>query len=149
MDHAPKLIPRVIHQTYQSGSIPPSVQPLMQSWRTLNPDWDIRFYDDKACLDFVSQEFPEYYTAYKALPKNVERSDFFRYSPLHCPSMGAASLLVTACVCYTCARFSSGSASKRSTFCPCKPRAEVCKPAGVWHACQLVLNARVAMATKP
>ena len=99
MDDAPKLIPRVIHQTYKSGSIPPGVQPLMQSWRTLNPDWDIRFYDDKACLDFVSQEFPEYYAAYKALPKNVERSDFFRCRPLHCPSMAVASLSVTSCAC--------------------------------------------------
>ena len=97
----------------------------MQSWRSMNTDWDIRFYDDKGCLDFVRQvsqqlhahpwpccaeldishlpasvhvtqhpqqghdtsdqpgavcwqEFPEYYAAYKALPKNVERSDFFR-----------------------------------------------------------------------
>ena len=83
VDDAPKLIPRVIHQTFKSGSIPPGVQPLMQSWRSLNPDWDIRFYDDKACLDFVRQEFPEYYSAYKALPKNVERSDFFRY-PSQC-----------------------------------------------------------------
>ncbi len=50
-----------------------------QSWRRLNPGWEIRFYDDEACLEFVSREFPEYLAAYRALPKHVERSDFFRY----------------------------------------------------------------------
>ena len=58
-DDAPKLIPRIIHQTFKSGDIPADAQPLMHSWRQQNPDWDIRFYDDKACLDFVRQEFPE------------------------------------------------------------------------------------------
>ena len=80
-DDAPKLIPRVIHQTYQSSNIPEKAQPLMRSWRQQNPDWDLRFYDDAACLAFVRTEFPEWLAAYKGLPKDVERSDFFRYLP--------------------------------------------------------------------
>jgi hypothetical protein len=52
---------------------------VLQSWRRLNPGWEIRFYDDEACLEFVSREFPEYLEAYRVLPKHVERSDFFRY----------------------------------------------------------------------
>lgn len=55
----------------------------LQSWRRLNPGWEIRFYDDEACLEFVSREFPEYLDAYRALPKHVERSDFFRYMVRH------------------------------------------------------------------
>lgn len=51
----------------------------MQSWKRKNPGWDIRFYDDEACLEFVSREFPHYLEAYRTLPKHVERSDFFRY----------------------------------------------------------------------
>ena len=65
----------------------------MQSWRLHNPDWNFRFYDDEACLDFVAQEFPEYLEAYKGLPKNVERSDFFRYSPLPELSLSCEGLL--------------------------------------------------------
>jgi hypothetical protein len=56
----------------------------LQSWRRLNPGWEIRFYDDEACIEFVSREFPEYLEAYRALPKHVERSDFFRYM-VSCP----------------------------------------------------------------
>ena len=77
-DDSPKLIPKIIHQTYKSTRVPDSVKPLMQSWRRTNDDWEIRFYDDAACLRFVQREFPEYLEAYKALPKDVERSDFFR-----------------------------------------------------------------------
>jgi hypothetical protein len=75
---SPKLIPRVLHQTYQSGAVPPGVRPLMHSWRRHNEDWEIRFYDDEACLKFVQREFPEYLDAFRALPRDVERSHFFR-----------------------------------------------------------------------
>jgi hypothetical protein len=76
----PKLIPRVIHQTYRSASsLPPATARLMASWRAANPGWDVRFWDDDACKAFVGAEFPEYAAAYAALPKDVERSDFFRY----------------------------------------------------------------------
>ena len=74
----PKLIPRVIHQTYRSGAVPAHLRPLMYSWRRANEDWEIRFYDDEACAAFVAREFPEYLDAYRGLAKDVERSDFFR-----------------------------------------------------------------------
>jgi len=51
----------------------------MASWRAANPGWTVRFWDDDACSAFVAAEFPEYEAAYAALPKDVERSDFFRY----------------------------------------------------------------------
>jgi hypothetical protein len=77
---APKLIPRIIHQTFSSRQVPESAKAIMRSWREHNGNgWQIRFYDDQACLDFVRREFPEYLDAYRSLPKDVERSDFFRY----------------------------------------------------------------------
>lgn len=76
---APLMIPRIIHQTYKSSAVPDQVRGLMASWDRLNPGWEIRFYDDAQCLHFVRTEYPEYYDAYLTLPKDVERSDFFRY----------------------------------------------------------------------
>ena len=81
-DKSPKLIPRVIHQTYKSSSVPADLKVFMHSWRRLNEDWEIRFYDDEACINFVQWEFPEYLDAYRSLETNVERSDFFRRVPL-------------------------------------------------------------------
>ena len=74
----PLRIPRVIHQTYKSAKVPEAVRPFMQSWRSANAGWAVRFYDDEACVQFVSREFPGYLQAYRQLPKDVERSDFFR-----------------------------------------------------------------------
>lgn len=77
---APKLIPRIIHQTFRSRKLPASARQVMRSWREHNGEgWHMRFYDDPACLEFVRSEFPEYLEAYLNLPKDVERSDFFRY----------------------------------------------------------------------
>ncbi|GAB4818501.1 hypothetical protein N2152v2_005547 [Parachlorella kessleri] len=78
-DSAPKLIPRIIHQTYKTRQVPERVAQYMGTWQRMNPGWDVRFYDDHDCLDFVRREFPEYLEAYRALAKDVERSDFFRY----------------------------------------------------------------------
>ena len=78
VDKSQKLIPRIIHQTYKTSSIPSNLKVLMHSWRQQNEDWEIRFYDDEACLRFVRWEFPEYLEAYQALANNIERSDFFR-----------------------------------------------------------------------
>ena len=95
-DNSPKLIPKIIHQTYKSTHLPDSVKPYMQTWRRENEDWEIRFYDDAACLSFVQREFPEYVEAYKALPKDVERSDFFRWGPA--PALPAMPHPVCCCL---------------------------------------------------
>lgn len=59
--------------------MPSSLRAVMASWTRVNgPGWQTRFYDDEACTDFVRREFPEYLDAYQSLPKDVERSDFFR-----------------------------------------------------------------------
>ncbi len=50
-----------------------------RSWKQHNGDaWEHRFYDDAACLALVRGEYPQYLKAYLALPKDIERSDFFR-----------------------------------------------------------------------
>eukprot|EP00210_Caulerpa_lentillifera_P001107 g1068.t1 len=72
-------IPRIIHQTYKSEKLPSGMVSLVKSWIDMNPNWTYRFYNDTDCLEFVKNEFPQYLDAYKSLPKNVERSDFFRY----------------------------------------------------------------------
>ena len=74
-----KLIPKAVHLTYRSKYLPKPVKELMASWRSKNGNgWQVRFYDDAACMNFVRREFPEYLESYINLPKDVERADFFR-----------------------------------------------------------------------
>lgn len=75
---AERLIPRIIHQTYGSDTLPWDLEMMTETWRQKNPGWEMRFYNDAACKHMVAQEFPEYLQAYEALPSNVERADFFR-----------------------------------------------------------------------
>jgi len=72
-------IPKIIHQTFKSSQIPEEMQNYVASWKERNPSWQYVFYNDTDCLEFVQKEFPHYLEAYQSLPKNVERSDFFRY----------------------------------------------------------------------
>jgi mannosyltransferase OCH1-like enzyme len=74
-----RRIPRIIHQTYWSREgVPDELRKISETWKAMNPGYEYKFYDDKACSDFVEREFPEYFDVYLNLPKNVERSDFFR-----------------------------------------------------------------------
>jgi hypothetical protein len=76
----PKLIPRVVHQTYRTRRLPAAQRQLMRSWQAMNGGtWQVRLYHDEACLTFVRGEFPEYLEAYMSLPKDVERADFFKW----------------------------------------------------------------------
>eukprot|EP00873_Tetraselmis_striata_P026436 jgi/Tetstr1/446700/TSEL_003638.t1 len=72
-------IPKIIHQTDKSLDLSPTLQRLSATWVAMNPGWEVRHYDDDDCLAIVASEFPEYLDAYRALPKPVERADFFRY----------------------------------------------------------------------
>lgn len=42
----------------------------------------MQFYDRDERIDFVREHYPLWLQAYHALPKNVERADFFRYMVL-------------------------------------------------------------------
>lgn len=72
-------IPGIVHQTWRSTALPPQIARCCASWKRLNPQIEYRFYDDKACSDFVRSEFPAYANLYEAMPHAVERADFFRY----------------------------------------------------------------------
>ena len=69
-----KRIPRIIHRIDKAAT----PNPYEASWRRLNPEWELKTWNDDSCLDFVRQEFPEYLDTYQALSRNIERSDFFR-----------------------------------------------------------------------
>ena len=46
---------------------------------THHPGWEYRFYDDDDCRLFVKKYYPELFTLYESYPKQIQRSDIFRY----------------------------------------------------------------------
>ena len=71
-------IPRTIHQTVPYGKPGGRAAALRASWAALNPGWTVRLYTDTHAAAFVAAEFPQYLSAYYALPKPAGRADLFR-----------------------------------------------------------------------
>ena len=69
---ADKRIPKVIHvvglQWLQE----------MDSWKILNPEYIVEFYNDDRCLKFIQENYPQFEFTYSHL-KSVRRFDFIRY----------------------------------------------------------------------
>lgn len=76
-------IPKIIHQTYYKGeSLPSEIINSIDKLKTVNPDWDYRFYDDEAILDFIKVNYgDEMLNRIKKInPKySVVMADLFRY----------------------------------------------------------------------
>lgn len=72
-------IPRIIHQTWKSESLPPSFHFFRETWRRHHSDWEYRFYDDDACRRVVETWFPELLPLYDCCPHPIQRADIFRY----------------------------------------------------------------------
>eukprot|EP00591_Stephanopyxis_turris_P003165 CAMPEP_0195509144 /NCGR_PEP_ID=MMETSP0794_2-20130614/2166_1 /TAXON_ID=515487 /ORGANISM="Stephanopyxis turris, Strain CCMP 815" /LENGTH=660 /DNA_ID=CAMNT_0040636299 /DNA_START=141 /DNA_END=2123 /DNA_ORIENTATION=- len=78
---SPKLIPRIIHQTWfeeiTEESYPEMIR-LQNSWKATG--WDYRFYDDTAARAFIVDNFPSRFVdAYDAILPGAFKADFFRY----------------------------------------------------------------------
>jgi hypothetical protein len=78
----PRLIPRVLHQTWPAQRSSPQRRALARTCaRAAGQGWTFRVWDDASAAALV-QAFPEYVEAYAALPRDVERADLFRYLAL-------------------------------------------------------------------
>lgn len=75
-------IPRIIHQTFYSRSLPPELAENVARIKALNPTWDYRFYDDADILQFIEKNYPP---AVLSRFNNIDikygaaRADLFRY----------------------------------------------------------------------
>ena len=57
---------------------------MMANIRLLHPEYEYLFFDDKAVVHFIDQEYPEYRTVFDSFPFNIQRYDFFRYLAVFC-----------------------------------------------------------------
>lgn len=47
----------------------------------LNPDWEVRLYDEATIRRYVADQFPQHMDVFEQLVSDVERSNLFRYAP--------------------------------------------------------------------
>ena len=79
-------IPKIIHQTYRSKELPPEIFEIVEGFKSLNPDWEYRFYTDEDILDYIQKNFDEtILTAYLKINPvyGAAKADLFRYLVLY------------------------------------------------------------------
>lgn len=76
-----KTIPKIIHQTYSSKSLPIPIQENVDRIRSQNPNWEYRLYDDDDIEQYIAINYPKLLAIYKKInPKyGAAKADFFRY----------------------------------------------------------------------
>jgi hypothetical protein len=75
--------PKLIHQTWKNRVIPSVFTPHIDTWLTLHPKWEYRFYTDSDILRFIEDRFPEYLQMFKNYPQPIMRADAIRYFLLY------------------------------------------------------------------
>jgi alpha 1,6-mannosyltransferase len=76
LDSSP--IPRIIHQTWKTKSLPPWAIEPVASWKRLNPTWRHILHDDADMDRIVRASYPAIWPAYSTM-KPIQKSDVFRY----------------------------------------------------------------------
>jgi tetratricopeptide (TPR) repeat protein len=77
-------IPKMIVQYWDDPEPPDDVTHLMESWRSVNPDYSHRLFDDAAARAFLTQHYgPEVLRAYRRADNPAEKADLFRLAYLY------------------------------------------------------------------
>lgn len=76
-------IPRIIHQTARSADFPPLIQTCVDSLRSINHDWDYRFYTDEDWKDVITSGSPFAWEHLMRYPAGIQKSDIFRCAALY------------------------------------------------------------------
>ncbi len=72
-------IPRIIHQTWKTASIPEKFRWDFESWREFHPEWQFMFWDDSDLETFVRKEHPDLLSLYLSYPQQINRVMLARY----------------------------------------------------------------------
>jgi mannosyltransferase OCH1-like enzyme len=73
------MIPKLIHQTWKSNSIPKKWLLFVKKVQTLNPGWSYKLWTDEDNDEFVKKEFPDFYQIFTGFSRNIMRADAIRY----------------------------------------------------------------------
>jgi autotransporter strand-loop-strand O-heptosyltransferase len=75
-------IPRIIHQTFRTNELPEPIQEVVDKLKSMNPEFEYRFYNDEDCYNFIKENYDEEtLNLYSNInPKYGScKADFFRY----------------------------------------------------------------------
>ncbi|KAL5508047.1 hypothetical protein ACEPAH_5665 [Sanghuangporus vaninii] len=76
-------IPRIIHQTWKSETLPDRWIDISQQCKDMMPDYEYMLWTDAASRDFIAREYPWFLDTFDAYTYPIQRADAIRYFVLH------------------------------------------------------------------
>jgi len=79
----PNGVPKIIHQTWKTDSVPEKWIPSANAWRSLHPTWLYLLWTDHDIETYIKISRPHAWSLFQRLAYNIQRVDLFRYFVLH------------------------------------------------------------------
>mmetsp|Transcript_80169 Transcript_80169/g.248823 ORF Transcript_80169/g.248823 Transcript_80169/m.248823 type:complete len:308 (-) Transcript_80169:52-975(-) len=76
-------IPKLVHQTYKSATLPPRLEAYRSSWKRLLPDWEHRLWLDEDNRALVRDHYPWFLATYDSYDQTIKRVDAARLFMMH------------------------------------------------------------------
>ncbi|KAH8105909.1 nucleotide-diphospho-sugar transferase [Cristinia sonorae] len=76
-------IPRIIHQTWKSETLPPKWVNVSQSCRDINPDYEYMLWTDASAREFIAEHYSWFLDTYDGYTYTIQRADAIRYFVLN------------------------------------------------------------------
>ena len=70
--------PRILHQTWKTSTLPPTLQVWSGSWKEHNPHYELRLWSDADNYAFLKAHYPWFVRYYSAYDSNIKRADAVR-----------------------------------------------------------------------
>lgn len=78
------MIPKLFFQTWKTKELSPTLETLVNSWKTHNPSYTFHLYNDSMCEEFLERHFPErVVNAYRTIIPGAFKADLWRYCILY------------------------------------------------------------------
>ncbi|TRM67708.1 nucleotide-diphospho-sugar transferase [Schizophyllum amplum] len=76
-------IPRIIHQTWKSETLPTRWKDISQNCRDIMPDYEYMLWTDAQSREFIAENYSWFLDTFDDYQYNIQRADAIRYFVLH------------------------------------------------------------------
>ncbi|KAL0949438.1 hypothetical protein HGRIS_009496 [Hohenbuehelia grisea] len=76
-------IPRILHQTWKTDTLPAKWKDISQACRDMMPDYEYKLWTDENSRRFIQEQYPWFLETFDGYPYNIQRADAIRYFVLH------------------------------------------------------------------
>ncbi|KAI8609438.1 nucleotide-diphospho-sugar transferase [Chytriomyces sp. MP71] len=78
-----RLIPSIIHQSWKTAEVPEKYHEWVESWKTMNPEYEYKLWTDRDNRNLVAEHYPWFLKTYDAFEDPILRADASRLFYMH------------------------------------------------------------------